>query len=174
MADGYRYPGGLTDADFNDGLTGTGYNPDNFSYGSKITVDVAGTVTGLSATGQSIGGAKNIKLALYDSSGNLVSGSSTSCTFQNIGGNVWRDSGAISVAVSSGNYYVMTSAEDTNAEYGFDNSGNGLGETIAYASFPPASISTTEDETGTRFGVRLYLVEGGAARKPGITLMGVG
>jgi hypothetical protein len=153
MASGYRYPGGLTDADFGDGLTTIGYQPQNYVYGSLINIDEAGTVTALGVRTQPASGTPALKIALFNSSGALIG----SGTLTNSAGLAWKDSGAVSLSVSAGNHYVLVSSSTTDSQYGYDNSGNGMGETVAYASFPPASISTTLDEGGTRFGVRLYL-----------------
>lgn len=156
MADGYRYPGGLTDADFTSGMSGTGYQPHNFAYGAKVAVDVAGTITSMGVRCTAASGTPTVKVEIFNSSGTLVG---TGGTFSNATSPAWRDTGTLSIAVTAGDYYVLVSSSDTNSQYYYDAGGNGLGETVAYASFPPASISTTEDEASTRFGVRLYLVE---------------
>ena len=171
MADGYRYPGGLTSGDFADGNTSAGWQPSNFAYGSKITIDANGTVTSMGVRGDGDGGtSKNIKIALFDSAGNLVDSGTLVLPASPLD---WVDTGTLSIAVTTGTHYVLVSADNDNTRYGYSSTANGIGETVAYASFPPSSISTTEDETGTLFGVRLFLVES-ATRKPTMALLGAG
>jgi len=59
-------------------------------------------------------------------------------------------------AVSAGTYKVMLSSSVDQGLFGYDNTENGLSQAIAYASFPPGSISTST-AVNTLPGVRAFV-----------------
>jgi len=157
MAEQYWYPGGLTDADFATGPTSSGWAPQSFIYGASISVGgTAGTATLIGVRCYSNGANFDAKVGLYTSGGTLVAQS----TITGIGATAaWRDAAAISAAVSPGTYVVMVSASTSDGGWFYNTGGNGIGETVAYASAMPGSITTTADEIAFRYGVRVYVVE---------------
>lgn len=162
MAEQWWYPGsGLTDTSFTNGPTSAGWQPQNFIYGAGITVGgSAGTATKISVRGLNggVSGTLALKLGLYNSAGSLIAQTTATVTTTP----AWVE-GAISVAVSPGTYNVMVSGATNQAAYYHSATGNGIGETVAYASAMPASINTTGDETGLLYAVRVYVVEGGGS-----------
>jgi hypothetical protein len=147
------YPLGLTAADFSDGNTATGWQPENFVYGAHISIPSAGTVTQLGVKCFVNTGSADLKFGLYTSAGSLVAqATATGVT----GSMAWVNSGAISASVSAGTYYVLISASIDQVSYGFDSAGNGSFATEAYATAMAASETITDQgDTGNLYGVRL-------------------
>lgn len=156
------YAGGLTSTDFTAGLTGGGWQPQNFLYGGHVSIPSAGTVTQLGVYAKSgDGSAVTFKLGLFDSAGVLVAQSTTaSITSTNT---AWIASGAISATVSAGTYYVLVSASTVEGSYGYAASSAGSYADGVYASAMPSSVSTAgfQGETGQLYGVRLDFTAGG-------------
>ena len=164
MADEWFWAGsaGQGDSDFGDGQTNNGYQPHNFIYGSMMTCTKSGTCTKIACRTDSTTGTPGMKIGLFDSGGNLLAQS----TFTNTGSVSWKESGVISVSVSSADYIVMVSSETEWSRYFFDSADDGIGTTPNYASSMPSSISTTESETGRLYGTKMWVEDpeaGGAA-----------
>ena len=147
MAWVYTY-GGVTD--YTDGTTTNGWQPHNFGYGGRITFTAAGTIDQLSAycSKGSSGGTPDLKMALYDTSGNLVKdGGSASLTSST---QAWVDVTAFSSAsVSATDYFILTSSSEEWTEYGYNSANDGSNSDAGYSAFPddPATI-TAEEDTG--------------------------
>jgi hypothetical protein len=160
MAEQYWYPGsGLGDTSFTGGPTASGWAPHSFCYGAKIAIGgSAGTATVISARVDTASfGAIDLKLGLYDSSGNLLAQGSLTVPDGSTG--TWRDV-SISAAVSPGNFFVLGSASTTNLRYYYNATINGSTATRAYADAmaDPETISDGT-ETNLGYGVRVYVVE---------------
>lgn len=160
MAGAWYWAGGLSDDGFGNGPTGTGYQPHNFAYGAAVANVPVGRATKLAVRTISASGQPTLKLSLHNSAGSLLADGSVA----NDTSIAWREC-AIDVLIAAGTYEVMVSSSDTNSQY-FHASGNGIGESVAHAAFPPATISTTEDEVGTRFAVKIWVED------PEVTLSG--
>lgn len=168
------YPGGLTDTDFSDGETNSGYQIASFIYGAAITISSTGTVTALSSKMRTTGGTITVKYGLYDSSGTLIGQTTASVTSNT---QSWVDSAAVSFSISStGTYYVMVSGENNDDPVlGFDTSGNGSYATETYATAMASSETISSDDTGKLYGVRLDLTAGGSqSNAPRMALLGAG
>lgn len=155
------YPAGLTASDFSTGATNAAWQTSAFCYGSPITIPSAGTVTQMGVYTYDNGGGQTFKIALYDSSGNLV-GSSTGT---GVGVTpAWANSGTVSLAVTAGTYYVMVSGSDNNIQWQYDGTADGYYGNTAFASFPADPETITQD-TGSNdlFGVRVDFTAGGGA-----------
>lgn len=158
------YPLGLTAADFSDGSTSPGYQPQNFVYGAHFDLATSGTVTqlGVKCVANS-GPGVALKIGLYTSAGVLLA-QSTTTTGASGSGLAWQNSGAISASVSAGRHYVLVSAASDQGIYGYDTSGSGSYATEAYATAMAATETiTAEAETGLLYGVRMDFTAGSAA-----------
>jgi hypothetical protein len=150
----YIYPAGLTSADFADGNTSPGWQPQNFIYGGDVVIPSSGTVTLLGSRCATIYGSVDYKLGLYTSAGVLV-GQGT-ITGVSGGGYAWRDTGALSLSVTAGTYYVLVSASSSDATYQYDTAGNGSFATEAYATAMQSTETITAGgDTGKLYGVRV-------------------
>jgi hypothetical protein len=148
------YPLGLASTDFSDGESTSGWQPESFVYGADITIPGDGTVTqlGVKTRGNS-GGSVALKVGLYTSGGVLVA--QTTATALAGGSAAWVDSGSISASVSAGTYYVLVSAANNQAVYGYDTSGNGSFATEANATAMAATETITAGgDVGFLYGVR--------------------
>lgn len=147
------YTYGLTDASFTSGFSGPAWAPQSYLYGGDIVIPGSGTVTQLGAYLRSGAGAVDFKFGLYDSSG-VLQAQSTGSTSS--GAFIWLNSGAISASVSAGTYYVLLSASNSNAQYGYSSSGDGSFATEAYATAMAATETITgRGDAGLLYGVRL-------------------
>lgn len=158
-----QYPGGLTAADFSDGSTDSGWQPQSYLYGAHIVIASSGTVTQLGVKGYTRGGggATAVKIGLYTSGGTLVVQSTTT-----ISGSTpaWFNSGAISESVAAGTYYVLVSGATSSAAWGFDTSGDGSYATEAYATAMQATETITgSGDASSMYGVRLDFTAGGGS-----------
>lgn len=172
MAFVYTY-GGVTD--YTDGYSTNGWQPHNFTHGGRITFTGAGTIDQLSAWCRTSSGTPGIKYALYDTSGNLISGTSSTGTVSS-GTASWVDSGTFSsVSVSATDYFILTSSETEWTEYGYDTANDGSFATEGYSTFPadPETISA-EADTAIGYGRRANFTASGAAASSHIALLGVG
>lgn len=154
--DVWYYPGGLTDTDFTSGPTGAGYTPHLYAYGAAITVTTGGSCTKLRVRGIQDGSAPTVKISLFDASYNRLSSATADTVVVTTAG--WYEVTLASpVTVSSSTTYnVVVSASNGNLGIYYNTGGDGHGTSVAYASFPPASLSPST-EGGTRFGVAMYV-----------------
>src|SRR5690606_26581620 len=109
-----------------------------YAYGGRITFPSAGTVDQLGFYGRwaSLQGGRSVKIALYDASGNLVASASIS-DIPVTETREWYDSAPFTpVAVSAGDYFILYSASDRWAHYGYDTANDGSYATRDYADFP--------------------------------------
>ena len=164
MAQIYAGTSGQGENDFADGSSTQSYQPENFSYGSRVDL-TAGTAVSLGSRASNADTtAVTIKVALYDSSRNLVV--DDSYTLPGSGSAAWRDTGTISASVSTAEYTVQNSSSTNKAEYHFDSAEDGRSTTVAHASFPedPADAYTTE--SATLFGCRVDVTAAGGTILP--------
>lgn len=137
------------------GFTSSGsvdWNTHQFCYGGVITVATGGTCTIISAKVGVNSGSIDLKVALYNSSNNLLtSGSAAAIT----GSGVWRDI-AVSQAVTAGTYKVLWSTSTNQGIVFYDSAETGIYDEVVYASFPAASITPSND-SGFLYGVRMYV-----------------
>lgn len=168
----YIYPAGLTSADFADGNTSSGWQPQNFIYGGDVVIPSSGTVTLLGSRCATNGASVDYKLGLYTSAGVLV-GQGT-ITGVSSGTYAWRDTGALSLSVTAGTYYVLVSGSSSDATYQYDTAGNGSFATEAYATAMQSTETITAGgDTGQLYGVRVdFTASGGFV--PRMLLLGVG
>lgn len=147
----YYYAGtGKTEASF-ELATDSGFEPQNFAYGSQIAVAVGGTCTLIGVKSNGSGATLAFKIALYDASNNLLaSGNGTAPATMG-----WTDV-AISQTVTATNYRVMVSALTASLDIAYDSGQNGLGMEVAHAAFPPNPLVPTT-ETGLLYGVRMFV-----------------
>lgn len=147
------YPSGISESFTASGEINTGWQPQNFLYGSKIVLGEAGTVTqaGLYCYHGSGGGPTTIKFGLYDSSGNLIvqtTGAVSGFSY------TWIDSGTFSEAVSAGTYFLVVSAADENPAYPYVSgaSDSSISGSRAYASAmaDPQTFSNAAESMGVR------------------------
>lgn len=166
------YPLGLIDTDFSDAETGPAWQPEVFAYGAHIVIPSSGTVTLLGAKVRVGSGTLGLKFGLYNSAGTLEGSSTATITATSL---TWLDSGAVSIPVVSGTYYLLISCASNVGIIGTDTAGDGSTATEAYASFPVASETISAlTETGLLYGVRLDFTAGstdyssptGGIRKP--------
>lgn len=149
------------------GPTGTSWQPQNYSYGGPVTFSAAGTIDQLGAIVSSYSGTRTIKLALYDTSGNLISGTSSSNSSVATGAAAWYDGNTFTpVSVSAASYVVLSSADTANVGMMYNASNAGTYATDAYASFPSASPSgfTIGGDSGYGYGRRANFTEGASGR----------
>ena len=146
----YTYGG---ETDYTDGTTNAGFQPQNFAYGGRITFSQAGTIDQLSVYGQEgTTGTVDVKIALYDTSGNLVVDSTLTMTTTI----QWHDTATFTAtSVSATDYIILYSAADADAFYGYDTANDGSFATEANATFPadPETISL-EGDTSQGYGGR--------------------
>lgn len=144
------------------GPTTNGWAPQTYSYGGKLTFAEAGSVDTLGFYGDCNSGTATVKLALYDTSGNLISGSSASVSGVNSSPG-WWDSGAITpVDVSAATYVILSSASVEWVRYHYNTGQAGTYATDAYGSFPSASPSgfTLDGDSGYGYGRRANFTAG--------------
>lgn len=150
------YPEATGSGSFTSGSTAPGWQPENFLYGAHFVVGSAGTVTQMGVYADWGGNAGNIaiKFGLYTSGGSLIGQSTGTITS---GTKAWRDSGAVSLSIpSAGTYYVLVSAADADASYGYSNTFDGSFATEAYATAMQSSETITgEGDAGIGYGVRM-------------------
>lgn len=164
MALVYTY--GVGPTGYTDGTTNSGWQPQNFAYGGRVTFAEAGTVNQLGAFMQNSGGAPHdVKIAMYDTSGNLVA--SGSLTLGALATMDWYDTSTFTpVNVSAADYIILASSSDSEGGtfYGFDSANDGSFATEVYATFPadPESI-TLEGDTGNGYGRRVNFETGGGS-----------
>lgn len=155
----YTYGG---ETDYTDGTTNAGFQPQNFAYGGRITFSQAGTIDQLSVYGQEgTTGTVDVKIALYDTSGNLVVDSTLTMTTTT----QWHDSATFTAtSVSATDYFILYSAADADAFWGYDTLNDGSTATVAYAAFPndPETI-TAEGESGRGYGGRANFTASGSS-----------
>lgn len=153
------YPGGKADTAFNDGTTTSGWQPESFLYGADVVIPSSGTVTQLGFFGAAATGTVSFKIGLYTSAGVLVGQSTSSSSSGTL---AWLNSGAVSLSVSAGTYYVLVSASNSDGRYGYDTTGNGTYATEAYATAMAATESLTiGGDVNLQYGVRLDFTAGG-------------
>jgi len=159
------YTYGTTGA-FSAGPSTSGWQPQNYGYGGVVTFAEAGTVDQLSAHGWiDDASAANIKLALYDTSGNLVADAGILAIPSGTADpGAWRDSATFTpVSVSAGDYVVISIA-DTNQWYQrYDNTNDGAyTSNIGYASFPadPETGLDIDGETNLGYMRRVNFTAG--------------
>ena len=139
------------------GTTGTaianGWAPQSYAYGNNISVAQGGTVTTLSARMESGGGTVAVKMALYDSSYNLVvSGTGSVTTTPG-----FVDIPVTSTPISAGTYFLHVSAATSDGHIFYLSGSDGDSIEIAYASFPSDPASIAENVESTIFGVRVFV-----------------
>lgn len=148
----WYYPGGELDTSFNDATTNDGWQPQNFCYGSAITLP-AGTVTQLGVFADTqLTGSIAYKIGIYDSGGTLVvQGSATLADSIN---RSWTSVDVADTAIPAGTYYVVAVGATVKFRYGYDSSGDGVYVNQNYASSMGGSVTISGPETGLRYGVR--------------------
>lgn len=151
------------------GYTGTatsGWQPQTYAYGGKITFAEAGTIDQLGGyfSNQTGGSGPTVKYALYDTSGNLiVDGGSSVVSSSTM---TWVDSPTFTAtAVSAAAYVILTSASAADTHQGYHPSNNGTyaqdGATAPYAGFPASSYTLALDaESGLGYGRRANFTAG--------------
>jgi len=152
--DTYYFAKGLGTNDFASRIT-SGYQPNNYAYGSQVIVTNGGTCTEISIDVEGEDETPTIKLALYDTSGNLLASGSGTVAVANT---KERLAVSVNVAVSSSTtYWIFASSSTTKGLY-YYNSANGdsFYANVAYASFPPDPI-TEETEADEVFSVGIYV-----------------
>lgn len=123
---------------------------------SRVVLASGGTVTKLGLYARFVNFSTGLKLALFDSSRNYISGATTTNTVTS-GDAQWHDF-AISTAVSSGTYYIGFSTNNDNGikvNYNTEASGDVYETFDTYANFP-ASITGLSSSNTPRV-VRLEL-----------------
>jgi len=142
-----------------DGYTSTAttaWDPSNYSYGSAVTVAVAGDCTKLAVRGAGYPDAVNVKLALYDGSGNRLSAATADVVNAGTTPGWWEVTLATPVVVTATTYYVRMSTEDTGFELSYFDGGSGVGTAVTYAAFPTDPLALTADP-GYTYGVKMYV-----------------
>ncbi|HEU0123988.1 MAG TPA: hypothetical protein VFQ91_25880, partial [Bryobacteraceae bacterium] len=146
------------DASYTQPPTSTFYSMHTDAYGVPITIGAAGTVTKLAIKARSSSGTITAKLALYDNSGNRVTDSGEAAINITTTPGWFELTLATPKAVSAATYQLWWSGSSTNLQIYYDADFNGLSKGgVAYASFPPATITTPGTETNTGFGGRVYV-----------------
>lgn len=154
--DVYYYTNELTDTAFGDGSTSSGWQPQNFNYGSdNVVVGSSGTCTSLGVFCNSNGAAFTFKIGLYNAAGTLIA-SGTSGSISNTGAKTWVDV-TVNVAVSAATYTVSISGSSGDASWGYDTGTDGVGAATTYAASMPASEPSWGVESGSAYGVRMYV-----------------
>jgi hypothetical protein len=158
----WTYPGGLNDASFTGGPTDSDYQPHNFLYGAKITIATSKVASKMGVRVSTSGTPGALKFGLYDISGNLLAQSTadtvSSTTME------WVDSGAISVNLAAGSYFVLVSGEVSSIRYNFSTSGDGSYATEVYATAMQESETITDSgDEGQLYAVRLELDDAASA-----------
>jgi hypothetical protein len=157
--DTWYYSEGLTETDYQDSVTSSGWAHSTYVYGDSITVTTGGTATDMAVFIVDYGdGTADVKLGLYDSSDNLLA----ECTSTDIGttpGGAWEGCDSpISQSVSgSTTYKVFVSVSVDDVGINIDNTGTKEYDTCSYASaFSSCDPLSTSSESNT-VGVRLYV-----------------
>ena len=152
----YYYPNSLGSGDFGDGSTTSGWQPENFNYGTSNVISVAaGTCTRLGVFCNSNGAAFTFKVGLYNASGALVV-QATSASVSNTGAKTWVDV-TISQSIATGTYAILVSGSTSDASYGYDTGTDGVGISRTYAASMADPHGTLGLESGTAYGVRMYV-----------------
>jgi len=154
MALVYTYGG---ETGYTDGTSGVGWAPQSFIYGGRVTFLSAGTIDQLGTYAESFSGTRTIKYALYDTSENLVSGTSSSNSAVTSSTPIWYDGGSFTaVGVSAADYFILYSADTHNVGYGYDTSNDGSYATEAHGDFPAGSLTTfvAEGDSAKGYGGR--------------------
>ncbi len=130
--------------------------PDSL-YGAKVTVSTGGNATKLRFYAETVVvGSKKFKFGLYNSSKNLVVGSTEQTSTQNFSPHYVEVSIA-STAISAGDYYVALvadSANDPNFYNKRKSSGSdGFYKSSSYPGAMPAAFSGETTQTAGLFGV---------------------
>jgi len=151
MAFVYNYNG---ETEYNDGFTTNGFQPQNFAYGGRITFTAGGTINQLGLWGRTSSGTPTMKIAIYDTSGNLVAdGGSTTIS----GGTAqwYEPSTFTATSVSATDYFILYSSSGEFAEWGWDDANDGSFATEGHATFPAATETiTAEGDSGKGYGGR--------------------
>ena len=158
----YTYNG---ETDYTDGVTSSGFQPENFAYGGRITFSQSGTINQLGLyVGEDDTAAVTIKIALYDTSGNLVVDGGTISVPQNTAEQWFDTTTFTATSVSATDYVILYSASGSSAVYGYDTSNDGSFATEGHATFPadPETI-TLEGDTGQGYGGRANFTAGGGS-----------
>lgn len=142
---------GKTESSFT-GVTNTGWAPQTYNYGADVSVAQAGTCTTISIKAGGADSGITLKIGLFNSVNNLVANGSVAVPWEAPG---WRDV-TISAAVTTGTYKILGSFSSISGIYGTDSGQDGIYDEVAYASFPPGSITPTV-ESGTIYSVRMYV-----------------
>ena len=155
------------ETDFTDGYTTSGFQPSAFAYGGEITFSQAGTINQLSVWGETLGGAVDVKMALYDTSGNLIVDAGT-VSMSNIDP-AWVDSSTFTATnVSAATYVILYSgANNDDPAWGYDTANDGSFATEAHADFPsdPETI-TVGGDTGQGYGGRAFFTASSSTALP--------
>ena len=115
-----------------------------------IVVSTGGTLTELGVHLDSVDDGGDFKLALYDSSDNLVTGASGVVTVVNTGADndAWASVTGLSVSISSGTYSLLIQLHDSVTLY-VDTLGNsGYGQYWGGGSYSSAPVATLHTEDG--------------------------
>jgi len=171
----WEYAFGLGSTDFGDGTTGQGWQNHNFVYGGKITFSESGTVDQLGQYCVDIDGTgKAGKIALYDTSGNLVVDGGSITYPASI---AWADCTAFTAtSVSAASYVPLGSCVDTKGAFGYDTSNAGSFATEGYSTFPADPETVTVDgDSGYGYGSRANFTASAGGSGPNLlSLLGVG
>lgn len=123
-----------------------------------VTVAQAGPVQRLGFW-CSVSNDETVKMALYDSSSNLVSGASGTIVTSAADNGGWKDITGLSVSIAAGTYtLVVTSSTGTGFRVGsVTAAGRGNYASQAYASFPAASLPAPAGSEGSIPLLRMFV-----------------
>lgn len=131
-----------------------------FAYGGTVTLPSGGTVTKLRVGLRFVFADGNVRAAIYTTTGALVANGSGSVSVLSSGGhNQVVEITGLNATVSSGDVYVVFTADTGNIHYAYTGSQTGYGKnsfTKGYADMPVADLSAfgTADQ---RFVCGCYL-----------------
>lgn len=158
--DVYYWAGGLDDSGFTSGPTPSGYNMSNFAYGARVTPTLSGTCTKLAIRGATTSGTVTVKISLYDNGVNpaRISSATADTVVVTTTPGWFEVTLATPVAVVGGTtYQIWWSSSATPLGVYYNTGGNGVSGAGLNAAFPPAAFTLPDTETGTLFGVKMYV-----------------
>ncbi len=138
----------------------------------------AGTVDALRVYAASDITSTGIKIGLYDSSHNLVSGASGTNSNEGLGAG-WKTVTFTPVSISSATYYISINANTSSGIFYAALTSQTSGTTFAhfgsgYASFPYASQGSQDSNRTTLLYVGVSVTVTSSASSPKLALLGVG
>lgn len=136
----WQYCYGLSESSWvGAGHSNSGWQPSNYTYGGHLTFAEAGTVNQLGVYGRNASGsARTGKIALVDTSGNLV-GNGGTFPMPASSSDAWRDGSdsAMGASVAAATYVIQYSvSNDDGAEWTYLSGNDGTYSGDDYATFP--------------------------------------